>query len=90
LSSGRTRGQVEIGDDTLDLVELGQVGHVDRLIPEHAVDRKHLEVHQDGGYGSTGYRYPFSREETSKLVLRTHTTSDPLAIAGSARSKKSC
>lgn len=33
------------------------------------------KVHEVGDYGSTGYRYPFSREETSKLVLRTHTTS---------------
>jgi phenylalanyl-tRNA synthetase alpha chain len=32
-------------------------------------------VHEVGGNGSTGYRYPFSKEETSKLVLRTHTTS---------------
>ncbi|GAA5950346.1 hypothetical protein JCM3765_004515 [Sporobolomyces pararoseus] len=33
------------------------------------------EVHEVGGNGSTGYRYPFSKEETSRLVLRTHTTS---------------
>ncbi|GAA5888831.1 hypothetical protein JCM6882_002870 [Rhodosporidiobolus microsporus] len=32
-------------------------------------------VHEVGGNGSTGYRYPFSKEETSRLVLRTHTTS---------------
>ncbi|BGO94824.1 hypothetical protein NBRC10512_005356 [Rhodotorula toruloides] len=32
-------------------------------------------VHEVGDYGSTGYRYPFSKEETSRLVLRTHTTS---------------
>lgn len=32
-------------------------------------------VHQTGGFGSTGYIYPFSKEETSRLVLRTHTTS---------------
>jgi phenylalanyl-tRNA synthetase alpha chain len=32
-------------------------------------------VHQSGGFGSTGYIYPFSKEETSRLVLRTHTTS---------------
>ncbi|GAA5955363.1 hypothetical protein JCM8115_001926 [Rhodotorula mucilaginosa] len=42
--------------------------------PEEYYERV-KKVHQDGGYGSTGYRYPFSREETSKLVLRTHTTS---------------
>ncbi|KAG6271065.1 hypothetical protein E4U49_004615 [Claviceps purpurea] len=32
------------------------------------------EVHQEGKYGSIGYRYPWSGEETRKLVLRTHTT----------------
>ncbi|KAI0475241.1 phenylalanyl-tRNA synthetase alpha chain [Xylariaceae sp. FL0804] len=31
-------------------------------------------VHQDGKYGSIGYRYPWSPDETLKLVLRTHTT----------------
>ena len=31
-------------------------------------------VHQEGGYGSIGYRYPWSAEESLKLVLRTHTT----------------
>ena len=33
------------------------------------------EVHENGGYGSIGYRAPFSREESQKLLLRTHTTS---------------
>ncbi|KAI5476382.1 phenylalanyl-tRNA synthetase alpha chain [Pseudohyphozyma bogoriensis] len=37
-------------------------------------------VHQTGGYGSTGYRYPFSDEETQRLVLRTHTTSVSTAM----------
>ena len=32
-------------------------------------------VHQDGKYGSIGYRYPWSADESLKLVLRTHTTS---------------
>ena len=31
-------------------------------------------VHQDGAFGSTGYRYPFSDSETRRLVMRTHTT----------------
>ena len=31
-------------------------------------------VHQDGKFGSIGYRYPHSDAETSRLVLRTHTT----------------
>ncbi|KAK4991027.1 Phenylalanyl-tRNA synthetase, beta subunit, cytoplasmic [Elasticomyces elasticus] len=31
-------------------------------------------VHQNGAFGSIGYRYPFSDAETRRLVLRTHTT----------------
>lgn len=31
-------------------------------------------VHQDGAFGSIGYRYPFNDSETERLVLRTHTT----------------
>ncbi|XXG99110.1 subunit of tubulin prefoldin [Hypoxylon texense] len=31
-------------------------------------------VHQDGKYGSIGYRYPWSEDESLRLVLRTHTT----------------
>ncbi|KAK5636712.1 hypothetical protein RRF57_012424 [Xylaria bambusicola] len=31
-------------------------------------------VHQDGKYGSIGYRYPWAADEAQRLVLRTHTT----------------
>ena len=31
-------------------------------------------VHETGKYGSIGYRYPWSAEESLRLVLRTHTT----------------
>jgi phenylalanyl-tRNA synthetase alpha chain len=31
-------------------------------------------VHQDGKFGSIGYRYPWSADESLRLVLRTHTT----------------
>ena len=31
-------------------------------------------VHQDGAFGSIGYRYPYNDAETKRLVLRTHTT----------------
>jgi phenylalanyl-tRNA synthetase alpha chain len=31
-------------------------------------------THEHGGYGSTGYRAPWSDEESKKLLLRTHTT----------------
>ncbi|KAL9102460.1 MAG: hypothetical protein Q9163_002390 [Psora crenata] len=33
------------------------------------------EVHENGKYGSIGYRYSFKEEESLRLVLRTHTTS---------------
>ncbi|TFY65637.1 hypothetical protein EVG20_g5444 [Dentipellis fragilis] len=32
------------------------------------------KVHEHGGYGSTGYRAPWSDAESYKLLLRTHTT----------------
>lgn len=32
------------------------------------------EVHENGKYGSLGYRYPWKEEESLRLVLRTHTT----------------
>ncbi|KAL4787400.1 tRNA synthetases class II core domain (F)-domain-containing protein [Aspergillus varians] len=48
--------------------------------PEKKLDYKQYwenvrQVHQDGKYGSIGYRYPWSAEESLRLVLRTHTTS---------------
>ena len=33
-------------------------------------------VHQDGAFGSIGYRYPWSADEAQRLVLRTHTTAN--------------
>ncbi|KAJ1028740.1 hypothetical protein NDA16_001905 [Ustilago loliicola] len=42
-------------------------------IPEDYLKRV-TQVHQEGGFGSVGYRYPFDRKVTEKLVLRTHTT----------------
>ncbi|RSL48761.1 hypothetical protein CEP54_012754 [Fusarium duplospermum] len=38
------------------------------------------EVHQDGKFGSIGYRYPWSADESTKLVLRTHTTAISTAM----------
>lgn len=32
------------------------------------------EVHENGKYGSIGYRYPWKEDESLRLVLRTHTT----------------
>ncbi|KAK4044724.1 tRNA synthetases class II core domain (F)-domain-containing protein [Parachaetomium inaequale] len=38
------------------------------------------EVHESGKYGSIGYRYPWSEDESLRLVLRTHTTSVSAAM----------
>lgn len=38
------------------------------------------QVHQNGKYGSIGYRYPWAEEESLRLVLRTHTTSVSAAM----------
>ncbi|KAK2626708.1 hypothetical protein QTJ16_003883 [Diplocarpon rosae] len=38
------------------------------------------EVHQEGKYGSIGYRYPWAEEESLRLVLRTHTTAISTAM----------
>ncbi|OBZ76084.1 Phenylalanine--tRNA ligase alpha subunit [Grifola frondosa] len=37
-------------------------------------------VHENGGFGSTGYRAPWSHEESRKLLLRTHTTASSAAM----------
>lgn len=41
--------------------------------PKDYYDRV-AKVHEFGGYGSIGYRAPWSEEESRKLLLRTHTT----------------
>ncbi|KAF3918217.1 hypothetical protein ABW20_dc0108404 [Dactylellina cionopaga] len=38
------------------------------------------QVHENGKYGSLGYRYPWQAEESLKLVLRTHTTATSAAM----------
>jgi phenylalanyl-tRNA synthetase alpha chain len=45
------------------------------LPPEKEYYDRVAAVHARGGYGSLGYRAPWSDEESKKLVLRTHTTS---------------
>ncbi|KAI9636126.1 phenylalanine-tRNA ligase [Dioszegia hungarica] len=42
--------------------------------PDEEYYERVRKVHEEGGYGSIGYRAPFSREESEKLLLRTHTT----------------
>ncbi|KAK0490847.1 phenylalanine-tRNA ligase [Armillaria novae-zelandiae] len=44
------------------------------LPPEPEYYKRVSTVHEHGAYGSTGYRAPWSHEESSKLLLRTHTT----------------
>ncbi|KAH8149476.1 uncharacterized protein LAJ45_06556 [Morchella importuna] len=38
------------------------------------------EVHQEGKFGSLGYRYPWKEDESLRLVLRTHTTAISAAM----------
>ncbi|KAL6409491.1 phenylalanyl-tRNA synthetase [Ilyonectria robusta] len=38
------------------------------------------QVHENGKFGSIGYRYPWAEEESLRLVLRTHTTSVSAAM----------
>lgn len=44
------------------------------LDPEPSYYKRVSTVHEHGGYGSIGYRAPWSHEESKKLLLRTHTT----------------
>lgn len=42
--------------------------------PDEEYYQRVAKVHESGGYGSIGYRAPFSREDSERLLLRTHTT----------------
>ncbi|KAG8969412.1 Phenylalanyl-tRNA synthetase, beta subunit, cytoplasmic [Tulasnella sp. 419] len=44
------------------------------LPPVQDYYEKVAKVHEFGGYGSTGYRAPWSEADSRKLLLRTHTT----------------
>ncbi|KAF7301793.1 Phenylalanine-tRNA ligase [Mycena indigotica] len=44
------------------------------LDPEPKYYKTVSTIHEHGGFGSTGYRAPWSHDETTKLLLRTHTT----------------
>ncbi|KAL7786996.1 tRNA synthetases class II core domain (F) domain-containing protein [Trichoderma ceciliae] len=46
------------------------------------------QVHENGKYGSIGYRYPWAEEESLRLVLRTHTTSVSAAMLHKLAGKK--
>lgn len=45
-------------------------------------------VHEGGKFGSIGYRYPWSEEESLRLVLRTHTTATSTAMLHKLAQKK--
>ncbi|GFZ51629.1 Phenylalanyl-tRNA synthetase alpha subunit [Saitozyma sp. JCM 24511] len=47
---------------------------VQAKIPDEEYYERVRDIHESGGHGSIGYRAPFSREESEKLLLRTHTT----------------
>jgi len=44
------------------------------LNPPHDYYERVSRVHEHGGFGSVGYRAPWSDAESHKLLLRTHTT----------------
>lgn len=46
------------------------------LAPDPEYYKRVSATHETGGYGSIGYRAPFSKEESEKLLLRTHTTAN--------------
>lgn len=49
--------------------------------PEDKVYYEHVRnVHQNGEFGSIGYRYPWKESEARRLVLRTHTTAVSASI----------
>jgi len=60
--------------DLQDTFYLKTPSHTQKSPPNPQYLDRVRKVHQDGDYGSIGYRYPWSKEESSKLVLRTHTT----------------
>ncbi|KAH6915320.1 phenylalanine-tRNA ligase [Coprinopsis sp. MPI-PUGE-AT-0042] len=58
--------------DLQDTFYLSDPSH--SLPPEEAYYKRVSTVHEHGGFGSVGYRAPWQPEESSKLLLRTHTT----------------
>jgi phenylalanyl-tRNA synthetase alpha chain len=58
--------------DALDTFFLEQPACSQKIPKDYMEKVRH--VHQTGGYGSTGYQYEWSEEETRKNILRTHTT----------------
>ena len=59
--------------DLQDTFYIKNPTHTETLPDPEYVERV-KNVHQEGAYGSIGYRYPWVHSESQKLVLRTHTT----------------
>jgi len=64
--------------DLQDTFYLSDPSH--SLPPERDYYNRVATVHEKGGYGSSGYRAPWQPEESSKLLLRTHTTASSAAM----------
>lgn len=71
----------EVTEATLEIMEAGArklyaSGEKKEIKPRDydAYFENVKQVHQEGGFGSKGYKYQWSEDETLKLVLRTHTT----------------
>jgi len=78
-SEAGTPGPDPSADAALDAMEKATSTDSSSTTPHQAVDfekyyRNVRAVHQDGAFGSIGYRYPYADSETRRLVLRTHTT----------------
>lgn len=50
------------------------------LMPEKEYYKRVSTIHEHGGFGSIGYRTPWTQEESTKLLLRTHTTASSAQI----------
>jgi len=60
--------------DLQDTFYLSSPSHAAKSPPDPAYLQRVHKVHEHGDFGSIGYRYPWSKEESQRLVLRTHTT----------------
>jgi phenylalanyl-tRNA synthetase alpha chain len=65
--------------DLQDTFYIKHPTHTTDLPDKDYVDRIH-KVHEEGGFGSIGYRYPWVLSEAQRLLLRTHTTAISTAM----------
>jgi phenylalanyl-tRNA synthetase alpha chain len=57
-----------------DVQDTFYLAHPPRTTIPKAVFERVKQSHETGGNGSKGWRYGFSKDESEKLLLRTHTT----------------